>query len=184
MRRVLIIGPGGAGKTTLSLALAQRTGLPLVHLDRLYWGPDWTALDSEAWRDTVRQAMAQPAWILDGNYGSTLHERIQCADTVVFLDLPPWLCAVRVVRRWWTYRSRPRPSRPDGCQERITPAFLWWILTYRRRRRPQIIKWLAETSPGTQAIVLRSQSQVDTWLASLNAARPPRAPGTRTHRPP
>src|SRR5687767_8178275 len=86
--RVMIVGNGGAGKSTLARALGERTGLPVVHLDALYWQPGWVEPPREEWRATQRQQLAGSDWIADGNYGGTMEERLRLADAVVLLDHP------------------------------------------------------------------------------------------------
>ena len=86
MERVLVIGCGGSGKTTFARRLAERSGLPLIHLDRLHWRPGWRATPQEAWRATVKEIVARERWIIEGHYGGTLDLRLPACDTVVFLD--------------------------------------------------------------------------------------------------
>jgi adenylate kinase family enzyme len=89
--RVMIVGSAGAGKSTLARALARRTGLPLVHLDALYWQPGWVETPRPRWREVQREALAGERWIADGNYGGTL-ERLALADVVVLLEYSRWIC--------------------------------------------------------------------------------------------
>jgi adenylate kinase family enzyme len=76
MRRVLVIGSGGAGKSTFATRLAQLTGLPLFHLDALYWKPGWVETPKEVWSRTMGQLIAGARWVMDGNYGGTLEQRL------------------------------------------------------------------------------------------------------------
>ncbi len=168
MRRVLVIGPGGAGKSTFARELARRTGLPLIHLDTLYWHSGWVATPNEEWDRIVDELIRRDAWIMDGNYGRTLAMRLAACDTVFFLDSPRMACLWRVLRRQLSYRGRSRPDLAPGCPERLTWEFFWWIWTYKTRRRPGILRQLARLPVGTQAIVLRSKRDIREYLQQLS----------------
>src|SRR5215212_10697456 len=121
MERVVILGPGGAGKTHVALALARASGLPVVHLDRLFWRPGWKLAVEKESRPAVAEAVAADRWILDGNFlGLGADDpRFARADTVVFLDLPRVTCVRRAVARVVRNRHRRRPDLPDGCAESV-----------------------------------------------------------------
>ena len=173
MRRVLVIGSGGSGKTTLARRLGKSAGLPVVHLDARYWRPGWVAPSPAEWEATVRQLLAAEAWIMDGNYGGTLDLRLGACDTVVFLDLPRTVCLWRVLKRQVRWRGRSRPELPAGCPERFSWEFLRWIWTYPSQRRAGILERLARLQPGTTVIHLRSDFEVEQFLARI--APPPSA---------
>ena len=88
MRKVMIIGCPGSGKSTFARALHAATGLPLYYLDMLYWNADKTTVSKEVFRGRLREILDTDAWILDGNYGSTIEIRLEACDTVFFLDYP------------------------------------------------------------------------------------------------
>jgi adenylate kinase family enzyme len=131
VQRVLVIGSPGAGKSTLARELAQRSGLPLFHLDRMHWLPGWIERDRDEGRAELAGVLAQDRWIIDGNYGSLLPMRLARADTVVWLDYPTWLCVRRVLKRWWHYRGTNRPDMTEGCPERLNLEFLVYVLNFR-----------------------------------------------------
>ena len=165
MKRVLVIGTGGSGKTTIARHLAERTGLPLIHLDALYWRAGWQPTPSEEWLARVQQIVQGQAWIIDGNYGGTLDLRLEACDTVVFLDLPRFVCLWRVFKRWARYRGQDRPDVAPGCRERLSWEFVKWIWTYPTRRRGAILRRLTALQDRKRVIVLSSASAVTAFLA-------------------
>ena len=169
MRRVLVVGAGGAGKSTFAVRLGQRTGLPVVHLDREYWQPGWIKPGQADWDATVQRLIAQDRWILDGNFGGTLERRLAACDTVVFLDLPPHLCLWRVLKRRLRHGARSRADMAPGCNERLSLDFLCWIWSYPSRRRPALLRRLRQLRSGQRAVVLRSDAEVERFLATLDA---------------
>lgn len=167
MQRVLIIGSGGAGKSTLATTLGERLGLPVVHLDAHYWRPGWDPTPSDEWRRRVSELIAAHAWVMDGNYGGTMAQRLAAADTVVLLDLPRLLCLWRIVRRAVTYAGRSRPDMAPGCPERWQWAFVWWILSYPQTRLPGVLSRLAALPSETRVVRLRSTREVEAFVSSL-----------------
>jgi adenylate kinase family enzyme len=170
MRKVLVIGSGGAGKSAFAARLAERTGLPLIHLDALYWKPGWIETPKEEWARTVGELLARDAWVMDGNYGGTMDRRLAACDTVVFLDLPRTICLRRAVRRRITFHGRSRPDMTEGCNERLAWEFVRWIWEYPKKRRPGILARLAALRPDQRAVVLRSPAEVQAFLSSLPRA--------------
>lgn len=170
-RRIAIIGTGGAGKTMLALELGRRLGLPVVHLDRIYWRAGWVEPPPDEWQEAHRAALAADAWIADGNYGSTMDERLAAADAIVFLDTHPALCLWRVAARNVRLRGRTRADLAPGCVERIRPratlAFWWYVARYRRTRRPVVLERIRRHADGKRVEVLRSRRDVGRFLASV-----------------
>ena len=166
MRRVVIVGPGGAGKTTLADELGRRTGLPVVHLDRHFWHPGWVETPRAEWRAAQQELFSGHEWIADGNYGATLDERLPRADTVLFCDFRAWRTLPRVIRR--VRRGRGTDVQAVGCPERWDVKFLWWVVRYRRRSRPQVERAIAELASGADVYVLRTPRAVADFLTSTS----------------
>jgi len=167
MKRIAVIGPGGAGKSTLARQISEKLGLPAVHLDAHYWHEGWTETPKEAWEQAVRGLVQGEAWVMDGNYGDTMGIRLAAADTILFLDLPPWLCLVRVVRRQVIYRKQTRSDMGPGCPEKLDWIFLKWIWNYRRDRRPGILEMMARYAEGRRIVHLQTAAQVRRFLEAL-----------------
>src|SRR5436190_13248287 len=115
MRRRLLIGAGGSGKSALATRIAAQTGLPLIHLDYLFWKPGWVETPRDEWRRIVQKLVQRDVWVMDGNYGGTLDLRLAACDTVLFLDLP----AARVLlARAQTAGAIPQHVSA-GCRQRL-----------------------------------------------------------------
>ena len=171
MRRVLILGCSGTGKTTLSLALAERTGRPVIHLDKHYWRADWVEPSKEEWRAQVAALTAQPEWIMDGNYGGTVVERLAVADTAIVLDFSTAICLWRVMKRVAAGYGRTRSDLAEGCPEQLDLTFFRYVATFHRNQRPRLMTAL--NGFGGRAIIFSRPSEVPGFLDGLPSPLPP-----------
>jgi adenylate kinase family enzyme len=167
MKRVLIIGSGGAGKSTLARRLGEATGIEVVHLDKLHWRAGWIEPPKDEWLKIVENAIEKESWIMDGNFGGTMEMRLKASDTVIFLDLPRALCTYRVFRRWLKYRSTHRPDMAEGCNEKIDLEFLGWIWNFPKTTKPKIEERLKRFENEKNVIRLRSKKEVEDILMDL-----------------
>jgi adenylate kinase family enzyme len=165
MRRVLIIGNSGAGKSTLARRLGKKLGLPVVHLDVLFWKPGWVESEDEEFHAKIDAYQREEAWIADGNFGGSWRLRMPAADTIVWLDLPPWLCLMRAIWRVFQYRHGTRPDMAEGCREKIDLKFYSYILSYDRKMRPRLEKALAEYGAHARLFHLKSDREIAAFLA-------------------
>ena len=165
MQRVLVIGSPGAGKSTFARQLAGATGLPLVHLDQAYWSPGWVEPEKDDWAKTVERLIAEPAWVMDGNYGNTLARRLERADTVVMLDLPRWRCLLRVFTRILRHYGRTRADMTPGCPEHFSWKFLIYVWRFPRDKVPERRRTL-QAFDG-DVVTLASPSAVSRFLSGF-----------------
>ncbi len=169
MERVMIIGPGGAGKSTLARALGAKLGLPVIHLDVEHWLPGWAEPDDDAWRKRVAELAAADRWILDGNFGGTLGIRLARADTVVFMDFNRYRCLWGALKRLAKYHGTDnRPDLAKGCPEGWDWDFYRWIWNYPKRHRPATLALLAGAR-GKRIVTLRNDRETRAFLASIHA---------------
>lgn len=161
---MLVIGPGGAGKSTFARRFGELTGVEVVHLDSLYWRPGWVETPKPEWAEVVASVLARESWIVDGNYSGTLEQRIAACDGVVFLDLPRRTCVWRVLKRALRYRGKTRPDMAQGCPEKLDLSFIGWIWNYRTRTRPKVLRLLETLSGAKRVIRLQSPAEVEQYL--------------------
>jgi adenylate kinase family enzyme len=165
VERVVIVGSGGAGKSTLAVRLGRALDLPVIHLDREYWQAGWVGRSDEEFDARLEELLARPRWIMDGNFGRTMARRFAAADTIVMLDLPAWRCTWRALQRALKHRGRTRPDMAPGCPERIDLEFLRWIWDYPRRSRPRVMQTIEAARQGRRVVILRSEAEVAEFLA-------------------
>lgn len=161
MRRVLVIGCPGAGKSTFSRRLRDVTGLPLHYLDMLWHKPDRTTVTRDEFGARLRGILDRDLWIIDGNFARTLPERLERCDTVFFLDVPTETCLAGVEARIGTQRE----DMP-WVEHEFDEEFRRYIIDFPRERRPQIIRMLADAAArGVRVHTLRSRGEFETALA-------------------
>jgi adenylate kinase family enzyme len=168
MRRVLVIGPPGSGKTTFALALGARTGLPVVHLDAEYWKPGWEMPDSASWRTRVGELVERDAWIMDGNYDRSLDLCLRRADTLFRFDTGRLRCLRRVLWRVARGYGTVRPDMAAGCPERIDLDFLRYIWHFPDVHGPRSAATVAALGQHVDKIIIRSDRQARAVLASID----------------
>lgn len=169
MKKILVIGSGGAGKSTFANRLGELLGINVIHLDALYWQPGWVEPPKAEWAATIDALISHDAWIMDGNYSGTLERRLAACDAVIFLDLPPRLCVWRVLKRLRRYHNATRPDMADGCHEHFNLQFLLWVWNYRSRTRPKIARLLRQYAGNVKVIWLQSAAAVKAYLCASEA---------------
>jgi hypothetical protein len=153
MRRVVILGRGGAGKSVLARQLSGLTGLPAIELDGLFWQPGPKPTPAEVWLARHRELIAGERWIIDGDlgpYDAGLASRLAAADTIILLDFGFPRCAWRTLRR--------------GREQAKYWRLVW---SYRRQSMPRLSIAIAAHLPRVQVHVLRDPGMVRRFLADV-----------------
>jgi len=173
MRRIAVVGTSGSGKTTFADRLAARLGLPRIELDALHWQAGWVASDVDEFRDRVRRATAESAWVSDGNYSAVRPIVLERADTIVWLDLPLRTCLWRVIART-ARRVRSRENlwgsgnQESWRKELGRDSLIWWVLTTHRRRRREYEERFADPALARLRVLrFHSSAEADRWLATI-----------------
>ena len=166
MERIIIIGCGGAGKSTLARRLGEKLGLPVVHLDKLFWRPGWVQVSQEEFDALLRVELAKERWIMDGNFNRTIPERVERCDTIIYLDFNRFTCLWGVVKRLLTNIGKVRPDMGEGCPEKVDLEFLKWIWNFNKNKRESYYRILNEAEHA-ETIVLKNRRMVKKFLKSL-----------------
>ena len=167
MERVMIIGCGGAGKSTLARKLGEKTGLPVVHLDQIWWAPgNWQHIEKPEFDEKLAWELQKPRWILDGNFNRTIEARLAACDTVIYLDYPRLVCIKnwlgRVLKNW----GHHRPDMTEGCTEWIDPEFVKWIWNFNKNNRARYYE-LLKGAKDKKVVILKSRRQTEKFLDCL-----------------
>ena len=139
MKRVLVIGCPGSGKSTFARALQSATGLPLYYLDMLNWNADKTTVDRQVFIDRLNKILPCDEWIIDGNYSSTMELRMVACDTVIFLDYPLDVCLDGIRER----RGKPRSDMP-WIETEEDSEFIEFIKNYNEQQKAKVLELLTK----------------------------------------
>jgi adenylate kinase family enzyme len=172
MKKILVVGSSGAGKSTFARHLGKTTGLEVIHLDKIFWNPGWVETDREEWRKKIEQLSKGDSWIMDGNYSGTLETRLPACDTVIFLDMPRLLCVYRILKRVVFYWPGSRPDMAEGCHEKFNWEFVKYVWNYRHRSKPKVEALLKRFEDTKTVIRLRSKSEIEDFLANCSPKTP------------
>ena len=170
MRRVMIIGQPGSGKSTFARKLGAITHLPVFHIDHIHWQSGWVERPGPEKDRLCAEVHARDKWIFEGGRSTTWPERLERADTLIWLDLPLGLRARRVLWRTLRYLGRTRPELPDGCPERFDWEFTRWIWDTRHSAKEKMQTTFASAPLDKNRYHLTSQRQVRDFLSDLRHA--------------
>lgn len=171
MKRVLIIGSPGTGKTTFARKLALKTGLPLVHLDLYYHNKTknyYHEINKQAWHSQVDELISQDKWIIDGNYNSTLEARVKRADTIIFFDLARRKAVTGVFKRRLVLHNKIRDDMPSYWKEHIDWKFVRYVWKFNKNKRPKIME-IISAPQNKSLIVFKNHHQAEKYLAHKNS---------------
>ena len=167
MRRIMIVGQPGAGKSTLAARLGERTGLPVIHIDRIHWKPGWVERSKAEKTRLCIEAEQLDRWVFEGGHSATWPSRLARADMLVWLDLPVGLRLWRVVRRAIVGLGKTRPDMAEGCPERLRslPEFISYIWTTRRSARDKLHRLILSARDECEVVHLQSDADSAAFLA-------------------
>ena len=161
MNRIIVIGCPGSGKSTFSKALHKITGIPLFHLDMMYWNSDKTIVDKAVFHERLLNVLQKSEWIIDGNYSSTMELRLQACDTVIFLDYPLDICLAGIQER----KGKARTDMP-WVENEEDAEFIRFVRNYNSESRPQVMELLEKYS-DKNIIIFENRNQANEFLNQI-----------------
>jgi adenylate kinase family enzyme len=168
VKKILVIGCSGGGKSTLTRALSEKLNLPPIHLDMHFWQPNWTETPADEWHKKISKLIKADKWVMDGTFSSSFNLRFPVADKIIFLNLPTILCLWRAITRVFKYsRKSSRPDMALGCHEKMDLDFYKYIWTFKRKINPQIEEAIIKHDCRSKVVELNSDSEVKNFLKSL-----------------
>ena len=160
--RISIIGGSGTGKSTLCEILAKKLKLPAIHLDAINFNENWVEIDKKERDKIISAKTKEEKWIIDGNYNKTLKERLKRADLIIWLDYSTYMQLKGVLKRFLKTRNKERPEIP-GCKERLNFNFIKYVITYNKKKRPEIIEMLKEVTKD-KVLIFKKQKDLNRWI--------------------
>ena len=165
VNKIAILGITGAGKSTLSRRIAERTGLPLFHMDALFWKGNWEEVPEEIYLKGHNDILKNnDRWIIDGWISERMLERVRQADLIIYLDYPGWLCAARYVERSFKHRNVARPELPEESKDQF--KFRRFFLLLFRGERRQLENTLKLAADPKKVLRFSSPEELEVYLAT------------------
>lgn len=159
MKKIIVIGCPGSGKTTFSRKLNEVTDIPLYHLDLIWHKPDKTNIPREEFDQKLEDIMKSDSWIIDGNYNRTIPQRLEKCDTVFLFDLPLELCLKGAEERI----GRKRPDMP-WTEENFDEEFKQWIIDFPTVQLPKLYEMLEKHKHTKNIVFFKTREQADEFI--------------------
>ncbi len=167
MKRILVLGNSGSGKSTTANIIGEKLNIKAHHLDSYFWEPNWEHISKPELKELIKEIIKNDAWVIDGNYSSSLDIRLKEADTVVYLDFTTLTSLYRVVKRRIMYHNKTRPDMGEGCNEKIDLDFLKWIIGFKRKNRPKLMRLIEENFDG-DIIFIKNKGEYNRFIKGLD----------------
>jgi adenylate kinase family enzyme len=169
VKRILVLGSSGAGKSAFTRQLGRILAIETIHLDSYYWQPNWISTPPEEWDKKLEVLLKKDSWVMDGNYTASLPLRLEHADTAIFLDRGRLQSLLRCVTRFLKYRGQNRPELAPGCNEKIDWDFIKWMWNYPRDVKPSVMQAF-QSQAEMNIVILKNDNEIASFLADQKAA--------------
>lgn len=161
MKRICIIGGSGTGKTTLANNLGKQLKLPVYHIDGIHYLKDWKVRNKDERDRIILEKIDEDKWIIDGTYNSTLKQRLEKADFIIYLDYSSIAQIKGVLERFIRNHGKEKQEIP-GCNEKMSWEFFWWVVNWRKNKRKTIIENIKELD-NDKIYIFKTRHQLNKW---------------------
>lgn len=161
MRRICIIGGSGTGKTTLAKNLGKQLNLPVYYIDGIHHLKNWEIRNKDERDKIILEKADEDKWIIDGTYHSTLKQRLEKADCIIYLDYSSIAQIRGVLGRFIKNHGKEKEEIP-GCKEKMSLEFFWWVVNWRKNKRQTIIENLQEIE-SDKIHIFKTRRQLNKW---------------------
>ncbi len=168
-QRIIILGAGGSGKSTIAKMLAKKTQIPVYHLDKEYWLPNWTRPTDDAWQEKLQHLLTNESWIMDGNYIDSLPSRLEKADLVIMLDININICKWSIFFRTLKNYFSSRKDLCSKCSDRFNKrylAFIKWVKVFKKDYYPNLINMCLK-SKGVDIKIFRTRKSAKAFINNI-----------------
>ncbi|MBU1141376.1 MAG: DNA topology modulation protein FlaR [Firmicutes bacterium] len=168
--KILVVGHSSSGKSTFSKRLAEHYQMPVLHIDRIFFGPHWVRRDRTLVEQEIQSFMNQEQWVIDGLYRKYAKQRFDDCDQLFIFDFNRFKCLYGAVIRRIRYHNQNRDTVAEGCRERLNPSFIWWILFNGRTRKSRDLFNEYKKKYKDKVIVFKNRKQINAYLILIGYA--------------
>lgn len=169
MDRIMIFGFSGGGKSTLARKMGEILDIEPTHFDAIHWLPNWVESTREYKREMIKPVLERDRWIIEGNYHRIYwNERLELADTVIFIDVNRFICLWQAWKRSRIYKGKTRPDMGEGCTEKFDLEFAKWVFFQGRRKNNIMLDAVKYAKEQNKAVyVLKNRRDINEFLKGI-----------------
>ncbi len=162
--KILVVGYSGSGKSTFTKRISKLNKIPRLHIDRIFFEPNWVERDWSIVEKEIREFMRNESWIIDGKYSNLAKDRYDECDVIFIFDYNRFKCLYGAIIRRIKYHNKQRDTIAEGCRERLNFSFVWWILFQGRKKKEKLLLKNLQKKYPAKVIVFKNRKQTNKYL--------------------